>query len=52
MNAHGMIGLDALVEQRLMLDFEKRVITVDEASRPAPCSTARSSSSAGSAGAS
>ena len=26
----GMIGLDALVEQRLMLDFEKRVITVDD----------------------
>ena len=31
----GMIGLDALVEQRLMLDFDKRVITVeDSASRP------------------
>lgn len=26
----GMIGLDALVEQRLMLDFEERVITVDD----------------------
>ncbi|WBY17376.1 retroviral-like aspartic protease family protein [Erythrobacteraceae bacterium WH01K] len=26
----GMIGLDALVEQRLMLDFEKRIITVDD----------------------
>ncbi len=32
----GIIGLDALVEQRLMLDFEKRTISVDEASRPAP----------------
>jgi hypothetical protein len=30
----GMIGLDALVEQRLMLDFEKRVISVDDARRP------------------
>ena len=29
----GMIGLDALVEQRLMLDFEKRIITVDDAAR-------------------
>ncbi|MEM1053009.1 MAG: aspartyl protease family protein [Pseudomonadota bacterium] len=26
----GMIGLDALVEQRLMLDFDKRVITVED----------------------
>lgn len=32
----GMIGLDALVKQRLMLDFEKRVITVDETSDRAP----------------
>lgn len=28
--ADGMIGLDALVEQRLMLDFEERVITVED----------------------
>lgn len=34
--ASGMIGLDALVEQRLMLDFEKRRISVEDASRPAP----------------
>ena len=34
--ADGMIGLDALVEQRLMMDFEKRLITVDDALRPAP----------------
>jgi predicted aspartyl protease len=26
----GMIGLDALVEQRLMLDFENRVITIED----------------------
>lgn len=31
----GMIGLDALVEQRLMLDFEDRVITVDDGRTPA-----------------
>ena len=34
--ATGMIGLDALVEQRLMLDFEKRKISVDDAKKPAP----------------
>lgn len=34
--AAGMIGLDALVEQRLMMDFEKRLITVDDARRPSP----------------
>jgi len=32
----GMIGIDALVEQRLMLDFEKRLIKVEDASRPTP----------------
>jgi predicted aspartyl protease len=32
----GMIGIDALAEQRLMLDFEKRLIKVEDASRPAP----------------
>ena len=36
LGAQGMIGLDALVEQRLMMDFEKRVISVDDARRPAP----------------
>lgn len=36
LGAAGMIGLDALVEQRLMLDFEKRTISVDDASRPQP----------------
>lgn len=32
--ATGIIGLDALVEQRLMLDFEKRRISIEDASRP------------------
>lgn len=31
----GMIGIDALVEQRLMLDFEKRMIKVEDARIPA-----------------
>jgi hypothetical protein len=31
----GMIGIDALVEQRLMMDFETRVIKVEDARRPA-----------------
>ena len=30
MGGDGMIGLDALVNQRLMLDFEKRVISIDD----------------------
>lgn len=34
--AEGMIGLDALVEQRLMLDFEKKIITVDDGRGRAP----------------
>ena len=34
--AAGMIGLDALVEQRLMLDFDRRLITVDDARERAP----------------
>ena len=32
----GMIGIDALVAQRLMMDFEKRTIKVEDATRPAP----------------
>lgn len=36
LGGEGMIGIDALVEQRLMLDFEKRVIQVEDAARPAP----------------
>ena len=31
----GLIGIDALAEQRLMMDFEKRVIRVEDARRPA-----------------
>lgn len=33
--ADGLIGIDALVEQRLMMDFEKRVIKVEDARQPA-----------------
>lgn len=32
----GMIGIDALVEQRLMMDFEKQVIKVEDAKLPPP----------------
>ena len=31
----GMIGIDALARQRLMMDFEKRLIRVEDASKPA-----------------
>lgn len=31
----GMVGIDALVEQRLMLDFERHVIKIEDARRPA-----------------
>ena len=31
MGGDGMIGLDALVNQRLMMDFDERIITVDDA---------------------
>ena len=31
----GMIGIDALVRQRIMMDFEKRLIKVEDASKPA-----------------
>ena len=30
----GMIGIDALVRQRLMMDFEKRLIRVEDATKP------------------
>lgn len=33
---HGMIGIDALVRQRLMMDFEKRLIKVEDAAKRAP----------------
>lgn len=32
----GMLGIDALANERLMLDFEKRLITVEDANRPPP----------------
>lgn len=32
----GMIGIDALVEQRLMMDFEKQVIKIEDAKLPPP----------------
>lgn len=32
----GMIGIDALVEQRLMMDFEKKTIKVEDARQPPP----------------
>ena len=34
LGGEGMIGIDALVEQRLMLDFEKRVIKAEDARQP------------------
>lgn len=36
LGAQGLIGIDALAEQRLMLDFEKKTVTVQDARRPAP----------------
>ncbi|GGE01249.1 hypothetical protein GCM10011515_21280 [Tsuneonella deserti] len=33
--AEGMVGLDALVDQRLVLDFERRTISIDDRTRPA-----------------
>ena len=35
LGGQGLIGIDALVEQRLMMDFEKRVIKSEDASQPA-----------------
>jgi len=35
LGGHGMIGIDALVRQRLMMDFEQRVIKVEDARKPA-----------------
>ena len=32
----GMIGIDALVRQRLMMDFENRIVKVEDARRPPP----------------
>lgn len=35
LGGEGIIGIDALVEQRLMMDFEKRVIKAEDARQPA-----------------
>jgi predicted aspartyl protease len=34
LGADGLIGIDALADQRLMLDFEKRTITVQDSRKP------------------
>lgn len=34
LGASGIIGLDALVEQRVVLDFDKRKVTIDDGARP------------------
>ena len=34
LGADGLIGIDALVQQRLMMDFDRRVIKVEDASTP------------------
>ncbi|MEA1015218.1 retroviral-like aspartic protease family protein [Sphingosinicella sp. LY1275] len=36
LGGEGMIGIDALVEQRLMMDFEKRLIKAEDARVPPP----------------
>ena len=35
LGGEGMIGIDALVEQRLLMDFEKKLIKSEDASQPA-----------------
>lgn len=34
LGAQGIVGIDALVDQRLMLDFDKKTITVQDARKP------------------
>ncbi len=36
LGGQGMIGIDALTSQRLMMDFDKKVITIEDARRPEP----------------
>lgn len=36
LGAQGIIGIDALVDQRLMLDFDKKTINVQDSRRPEP----------------
>ena len=35
LGGHGILGIDALVQQRLMMDFEKRTIKAEDARKPA-----------------
>lgn len=35
LGGEGLVGIDVLVQQRLMMDFEKRVIKIEDARRPA-----------------
>jgi hypothetical protein len=34
LGGHGMLGIDALVQQRLLMDFEERLIKVEDARKP------------------
>ena len=36
LGAQGLVGIDALAEQRLMLDFDRKTVTVQDARRPEP----------------
>lgn len=36
LGGQGMIGIDALTSQRLMMDFDKKVITIEDARTPQP----------------
>lgn len=38
LGGQGIVGIDALAEQRLMLDFDKKTITVQDARKPEPVS--------------
>ncbi len=38
LGAQGIVGIDALVDQRLLLDFDKKTIIVQDARRPEPVS--------------
>ena len=38
LGGEGLIGIDALIQQRLMMDFEKRLIKVEDARKPEPFS--------------
>lgn len=40
LGAHGILGIDALVDQRLRLDFDRKQIVVEDARRPAVAASA------------